>query len=138
MSDQQNIDIVKQGYDAFGRGDLEGLISLLAEDVDWHSPGPKDLPSAGQFRGRDQVRQFFGTLNELYEFLGFEPQQFIAQGDTVVVTGVDTVRVKATGKTVSEKWAHVFTVRDGKLVKFVEYLDTAAIVAELRSAQAKA
>ena len=127
-----------QAYDAFGRGDVDTLVSLLAEGVEWNTPGPKDLPSAGQRRGRDQVRQFFGVLNEHYEFLGFQPEQFIGQGETVVVMGVDTVRVKATGNSVIESWARVFTVRNGAIVKFVEYLDTAALVAELHSAQAKA
>ena len=137
MSDQ-NVGLVKQGYDAFGRGDVEGLVSLLSEDIEWTAPGPKELPSSGVRRGHDQVRQFFGAINELYEFLAFEPQQFIGQGDTVVVTGIDTVRVKTTGKSVSGIWAHVFTVRNGKVVKFVEYLDTAPIVAELHAARAKA
>jgi len=138
MSEQQNVDIVKAGYEAFGRGDLEALIASLADDVDWTSPGPSDLPSAGRRVGHEPVRQFFGTILELYEFLRFEPQRFVAQGDTVVVTGLDVVRVKATGKEVEETWAHVFTIANGKIAKFQEYIDTAAVVAELRSATAKA
>jgi uncharacterized protein len=138
MSEQQNVDIVKGSYEAFGRGDLDGLIAALADDIQWTSPGPSDLPTAGLRVGHDQVRQFFGTIMELYEFLGFEPQRFIAQGDTVVVTGVDRIRVKATGNVVEETWAHVFTIANGKIATFQEYIDTATVVAELRSAIAKA
>ena len=47
MGDQQNLDIVRGGYEAFGRGDIEGLISRLADDVTWDTPGPSDLPTAG-------------------------------------------------------------------------------------------
>ena len=137
MSEQQNVDIVKRGYECFGKGDLDGLIQLMSENVEWSSPGPADLPTAGHRQGHDQVRQFFGTLNELYVFEQFDPQQFVAQGDTVVVLGIDRVVVKATGKAVEAAWAHAFTVRNGTIVRFQEYVDTAAVMTELRSAQSR-
>ena len=55
----------------------------------------------------------------------------------VVVTGDDTSRVKATGTTLEIRFVHVFTVRNGKVVAFDEYVDTSALVADLRSAQAR-
>lgn len=98
------------------------------------TPGPVDLPTAGTRRGRDAVRQFFGTVAELFDFQRFEPKEFIAQGDRVVVLGEDTVRVKATGTVLDSEWAHAFSVKNGKIVTFNEYVDTGAIVAELRTA----
>jgi len=138
MGEQENLAIVRRGYDAFGRGDIEGLISLFDENIEWSSPGPSDLPTSGQRRGHQQVRQFFGSVNELYDFQKFEPHTFIAEGDHVVVLGEDTAVVKSTGKAITESWAHVFTVKNGKIVRFQEYIDTAAAVAELRAAQARA
>ena len=137
MGQQENVAIVRRGYEAFGRGDLDGLISLMDDNVEWVSPGPSDLPTAGQRRGPQQVRQFFGSVNELYDFESFEPQTFVSEGDLVVVLGTDRVKVKATGKTITEAWAHVFTVKNGKIVRFQEYIDTAAAVAELRAAGAR-
>jgi ketosteroid isomerase-like protein len=138
MGQQENVDIVRRAYDAFARGDIEGLISLLDSNIEWVSPGPSDLPTAGQRRGHEQVKQFFGSVSELYDFQSFEPRTFIAEGELVVVLGQDTVVAKSTGKTFSEHWAHAFTVKNGKVVHFQEYIDTAAAVAELRAAPARA
>ena len=137
MGQQENVAIVRRGYEAFGKGNLDGLISLMDDNVEWVSPGPKDLPTAGQRRGQQEVRKFFGSVNELYDFESFEPETFVSEGDLVVVLGTDRVKVKATGKTITESWAHAFTVKNGKIVRFQEYIDTAAAVAELRAAGAR-
>ena len=136
MSEQQNLDVVRKGYEAFGRGDIDGLLALLDEGVEWVTPGPSSLPTAGKRRGREAIRGFFKTLNEVFEIQRFEPKTFAAQGDLVIVIGDDDARVRATGKIISEPWVHVFTVRNGKVVAFQEILDTAATVAELQSARA--
>ena len=136
MSEQENVDVVRKGYEAFGRGDINGLLAQLDPDVEWRTPGPPDLPTAGQRRGHDAVQEFFQTLSGLLETLRFEPKQFVAQGDMVIVIGDDTSRVRASGTTLEVRFAHVFTVRDGKVVAFEEYIDTAALVADLRGAQA--
>ena len=136
MNEQQNLSIVRNGYDAFGRGDIPGLLSLLDDQVVWVTPGPADLPNSGTRKGHDGVQQFFQALSDLVDIVRFEPKEFIAQGDRVVVIGDDTARVKATGRTVEFRWVHAFTVLNGKVVAFEEYGDVSALVAEVRSAQA--
>jgi ketosteroid isomerase-like protein len=136
MSAQQNLNVVRQGYDAFSRGDIDALLALLDEQVDWRTPGPPELSTAGARHGRAQVAQFFMAINELLEVQQFEPRTFVAEGDRVVVLGVDTSKVRASGRVLSTSWAHAFTVRDGRIVAFEEYMDTSALVAELRSARA--
>ena len=138
MTEQQNIEIVKRGYEAFGKGDIKGLLALCSENIEWVSPGPSEMPTAGTRRGHEQVAQFFTTVDEVFEFESFEPRQFLAQGEQVVVLGTDTAKVKATGKALTEEWAHAFTIRDGKIAAFREYIDTARVVAELRAAPARA
>ena len=137
MSEQENIEIVRRGYEAFSRGDVQALLDLLADDIEWASPGPPELPTAGHRRGRQQVAEFFQRVDQVFEIQQFEPKAFVAQGDLVVVLGTDTARIKATGKVVSEHWAHAFTVRGGKVVQMREYIDTSAVVAELHAAQAR-
>lgn len=66
------------------------------------------------------------------DIVEFQPLQFIAQGDTVVVLGREKVKVKATGKTFETHWAHAFTVKGGKIAKVQEYTDTATIAAAFR------
>ena len=136
MSEQENLDVVRKGYEAFGRGDIPGLISLLDAQITWVTPGPADLPVAGTRRGHQAVQEFFQTLSTVVDVVRFEPKDFIAQGERVVVLGDDTSRVKATGKTLEYRWAHVFTVRNGKVVAFEEFGDASALVAEVRSGAA--
>ena len=134
MSEQENLDVVRKGYEAFGRGDVPGLLSLLDTHVSWVTPGPADLPVAGTRRGQQAVQEFFQTLSTIVDVVRFEPKEFLAQGERVVVIGDDTSRVKTTGRTIEYRWAHVFTVRNGKVVAFEEFGDVSELVAELRGA----
>ena len=136
-ADDRNVEIVRRGYEAFGRGDIPGILALLDDQVTWQTPGPTELPFAGTRRGHAQVAQFFQLLTDVLDITRFEPRQFIGHGDQVIVIGDDTSRVKATGRSLEFRWTHVFTVRDGKIVAFEEYNDASAIVAELKSAQAR-
>ena len=137
MSEQQNIEVVRRGYEAFSRGDLNALLSLFDKDIEWVSPGPPELPTSGRRRGHQAVAEFFKVVNEVFDIQRFEPKEFIAQGDRVVVLGEDTSRVKATGKTIDSEWAHAFTLKNGVVIRFHEYIDTSAVVAELREARAQ-
>lgn len=130
MAEQDNVKVVQEAYAAFGRADIPGLLELVAEGVDWETPGrPEAIPYAGRRRGRAEVAQFFSTLDEVEEFLRFEPGEFIAQGDRVAVVGSYECRVRQTGRTVALDWLHLFTVRGGRVESFREYLDTAALAA---------
>ena len=129
MSEQDNIRIVKETYAAFKRRDIPGVLNSVSDDVDWFVPGPTEiLPVSGRRRGRDQVAKFFTTLDTSEEIQQFEPQEFIAQGDKVVVTGKYRARIKATGRTAESDWAHIHTLRGGKIAQFREFTDTANAV----------
>jgi ketosteroid isomerase-like protein len=136
MSEQQNLDIIRRGYEAFGHGDIDTLLGLFDEQIEWVTPGPAELPTSGRRTGKEQVAQFFGVINDLFEIHRFEPKEMIAQGDRVVVLGEESATIKATGKVLDNSWAHVFTLRNGRVVAFQEYFDTAATVAELQAAHA--
>ena len=125
MSAQENVQIVKDGYAAFGRRDIQGLLALFAEDIEWISPG-EGLPLAGTYRGRAGAANFFQKLSETVEFSAFEPREFMAEGDRVLVVGWDSGRVKATNKSFEGHWVMAFTVRNGKVTNFREYTDTLA------------
>lgn len=138
MSQSQSLDVVRACYAAFGRGDMAGLLGLLAPTITWRTPGPADLPTAGIRQGPQQVAEFFATLTEIFEMERFEPQTFIADGDRVIVLGEETLRVRASGTRLETRWAHVYTVGAGRVLSFEEYIDTAEAVAALRAAQARA
>lgn len=65
----------------------------------------------------------------------FEPQEFVAQGDKVVSLGHYTWRTKTTNRDFESDFAHVFTVRDGKIVGFREFMDTVTVARAYQKAQ---
>jgi ketosteroid isomerase-like protein len=138
MAEQENVGVVRDAYAAFQRGDIPGLIEMLADDVDWWAPGPPEhIPQAGRVSGRAAVGGFFRRLAESEEITHFEPREFIAQGDKVVVTGNYRGRTRPAGRDYDLDWLHVFTIRDGRVAAFREYLDTAALADAHRGAAAR-
>ena len=130
MTEQENVQVAQGLYAAFHRGDFSAFLNALADEVKWFVPGPQPiLPWAGLRKGRDQVAQFFTEYARPTEIQQFEPREFIAQGERVVVLGYRRDRVKATGHSFESEWAQVFSLRAGKIVNFRGYIDTAAIVA---------
>ena len=134
MSDPTNVDVVKRFYGAFGRGDIPTALGLLADDVEWTFQAPSVIPFAGTRRGREGVAQFFSLVGETLEFQQFESREFVGQGDTVVVLGYERNLIKPTGRTFEQEWAHVYTLRDGKIAKHQGFEDTAAYVVALDAA----
>ena len=126
MSVQENVQIVKKAYAAFGRGDIQGLLALFAENIEWISPG-EGLPLAGTYRGLARVAGFFQKVSEMVEISFFEPREFVAEGDRVLVVGFSRGRVKATNRTFENNWVMAFTVRNGKVTNAREYIDTLAL-----------
>lgn len=121
------MDMVQQAYQSVKAGDVQSLLNLLAEDVQWQLPEMENVPFAGTWHGREQVGQFFSTVVQTQDVIEFELEEFIAQGDKVVVLGRFSQRVKSTDRISASAWAHVWTVKDGKVIHFREYVDTAAV-----------
>jgi len=125
MSIEKNIQTVKDFFAAIGGGDKEGLLALIAEDIEWIIPG-EDWPLAGTHRGRTGVADLLETAAKSIE-TSTEPREFVAQGDRVLVVGFARGRIKATNKTFEDDWIFAITVRDGKLTSIQEYVDTQAL-----------
>jgi ketosteroid isomerase-like protein len=121
---EQNISLLKQAYDAYDKGDIQRLLGLLAQDIEWDLPEVEGIPFTGKRRGLGQVSDFFRVLAECQEPREFKPDQYIGQGDRVVVLGHATFTVKATGAEFSGDWCHVFRIAGGKIASFKEYDDT--------------
>ncbi|HEV7894152.1 MAG TPA: nuclear transport factor 2 family protein [Pyrinomonadaceae bacterium] len=127
MSTEDNKRVVQQVFEKFGSGDVPGLLAMIAEDAEWAAPGPEVVPYFGERRGRDGALEFFKQLGSNVEFERFEPGDFIAEGERVVVLGFERGRVRSTGKTFDNHWALVFTVRDGMVAGLRIYENNAAI-----------
>jgi ketosteroid isomerase-like protein len=126
MNEQENTKLVGQMYETFMAGDVEGFLNLFSDDAAWHSPEIENVPLNGKFSGRENLAGFISGIDEYEEFLKMEPTEFIAQGDRVVVLGNFTARSKKTNKQYATDFAHIITVKDGKVISFLEFFDNAA------------
>lgn len=127
MSTEENKRVVQSIFEAFGRGDIPGVLAHVSEDVVWNAPGPPNVPYYGERRGHAGATEFFVQLGTNVNFETFEVGEFIAEGDSVVVTGSERGRVRGTGKTFDNQWVLVFKVGGGKVESFHCYDNTAAV-----------
>lgn len=126
MNTEKNVQTVKDFFAAIGRGDKQGLLALVAEDIEWIIPG-KDWPLAGTRHGHAGLADLLKTQSETIETSLTEPREFVAQGDRVLVVGFARGKIKATQKTFEDDWIFAITVHDGRLTSIREYIDTQAL-----------
>jgi uncharacterized protein len=117
MSEQDNKDTIKRGYEAFSAGDLDTVMSLFDDECEWVQPGQSAV--SGTFHGKAEVMEHFGRLAE--KGLTVTLDRLIAEGDTVVAI----TQVTAGGETGQD--ADVFTLRDGKTVRAEIHGDTSLL-----------
>lgn len=125
---EPNKAIVEQAYNNFKTGNIDALLNLMSEDITWTLPEMEGVPFAGARTGRASVGEFFQSVGRSQDVLSFEPRELIAAGDKVIAPGSYTWRVKANNREFSSDFAHAWTIRDGKLIAFHEYTDTAACI----------
>jgi ketosteroid isomerase-like protein len=124
MSDQQNLQKVKDLYAAFGRGEIAVILDALTEDVAWTATTPWNAGSSTtKFTGKAGAQQFFNELAQQFAMKAFEPQEFASSGDLVVALGRLSGGPKSGSETVDAEWAMAFWFRGDKVAKFTEYSD---------------
>lgn len=125
MSEQDNVRVVQQLYQAMAAGDIPTLMGLVTDDAVLVSPGPADLvPWAGEYHGTDELLKYLTVFGQGVETSGMEVHDLIAQGDKVVVLGRHAGLVRATGRSYELQWAQVCTLREGKIAAITGYHDT--------------
>ena len=134
MAEQENNAVVRGLYESFKAGDIDAMLGVMAEDIEWQLPEIAGVPFSGKRQGHADIREFFASVAEMQDVEEFELDTVIAQGDTVVVLGHYTWRVKATGRSFSSDFAHAFHMAAGKVGRFQEFLDTAAAAAAYQGA----
>ena len=113
----QDVEIVRDAFDAFTRGDIEGVLRLCDEDIVITQPA--ELPGVSRHqRGHSGVLEAFGIWPEQWEDYFIEILRTADPGDYVVVTTRQGGRGKQSGVAVEMEFAFVFTVRDEKIVEW--------------------
>lgn len=120
------VEIVRDMYDAFARKDNERVLRLFHPEIEWIQTD--GFPGGGRYVGAEAVlRDVFGTFRADWETWKVEIDEYLDAGDAVIVLGWYVGTYKATGRSMRASFAHVYTVRDGRIVRFVQYTDTALI-----------
>ena len=123
---QADIALIQSLYAAFERGDIATIVAAAAPDIEWRLNGSRsDHPLLGTWKGQKGVQAFFDELAQLQDFSAFSPREFLSAGDRVFVLGHYAATMRKTGRKAASDWVHIFTVRGGKVVVFLEFTDTA-------------
>jgi uncharacterized protein len=110
-------------YEAFAKGDVPTVLGSLAADIAWTEA--EGFPYGGTYHGPTAVLDgVFMRLATEWDGYAAVPTEFIDGGDTVVALGTYSGRYKATGKSFSAQFAHVWKLRDGQAYRFTQYADT--------------
>jgi hypothetical protein len=135
MQEAQNTKVVQDAYAAFGRGDIPAVLNHLDDNVTWKpiTGAASYVPTAGERHGKTSVAEFFRILGENVQFERFEPLEYVAQNDKVVAIGRYKGKTPG-GRTFESEWVMIFTLRDGKVVSFQEFTDSAALNAAYQPA----
>jgi len=117
---QQDVETVRQVYDAFNRGDIPAVLAAFDQDIEWHEPGGGQA-AQGTYRGAQSVaNEVFASVPATFENFQGAPDQFIDAGEHIVVVGRFRGRSKA-GRDLDAPFAHVWTMRNGKAVRFYNH-----------------
>ena len=124
-----NIEATQAVFADFGAGNIPAILERLDDDVVIEFYGPETIPYAGTYRGRDEARRFFETVLSSVDIHQFDPEEFLADADKVIVTGHLNLTARSSGGTIDSDFVHVITLRDGKWLRFRDFMNTAVAVA---------
>ena len=122
---QQNVEIISGMYEAFAQGDVPGVLGQLDARVEWNEAENFIYADGSPYIGPEAVLAgIFVRLGAEWDAFTVTPASFHGAGETVLVCGRFSGTYRATGKAVAAQFAHVWTLAEGKVVKFQEYTDT--------------
>ena len=122
-----SIAFVEQIYQKYFAKDVEGILIMLAHDVSWNCHASKQIcPIAGSYHGHDGVKECFAV-----DFAEVSNNmivgEFSCSDSTVTVNGTGTYTIRATGKTYSGTWKHIFVLENNKIKRLDMYVDVECI-----------
>ena len=123
QSESKSIVAVRRLYEARGNPDI--VKTVLAPEVRWEVV--EGFPHSGIYHGLNGVFDFFTRLFGDFEDWHTEPAEIFEAGDHVIGLGFYSARAKATGRTFKARFAHVWTLRDGVIVRLQQCADTVQI-----------
>ena len=110
-----------RGYDAWNRRDWDVMFEMLHPEIEW-------LPMegtliGGPFHGHAEVRGFMETLAETWDEFRIEAEDYIEHGQQILALVRVRSRARTSGLELDERWAHLWTARDGRAVRLQVFSD---------------
>ena len=122
---QQNVELVRAIYAAFGAGDVEGVVSRMAPEIEWNEAENFPYADGNPYRGPEAILGgVFARLGGEWDGFAAVANEYLDSGETVVVVGRYTGTFKATGRAVDAQMAHLWRIEDGKAAGFQQFTDT--------------
>lgn len=122
MSDVNNpLATVQKMFGAFGAGDLDALLETVHPESRWLYIGANPRLGRREYVGKAEVREFFEKILERLEMTAFNTDEFVVDGDTVVIFGSEAGTVKATGQPFRNEWSQKYVVKDNLITEMAEY-----------------
>jgi uncharacterized protein len=127
-----NVEVLRNAYEALNDGDVERALAVLDEDAEWSEHS--DLPEAGTYRGRDAIRTFLESFLESWQDFDQELEELITGGPCVLIMLRSRQRGKGSGIAVEAQYAHLWTMEDGRGVRVDAYFHREEALRALRAA----
>ena len=131
---RQNIDLINNIYTLFNDRKFDEIAAHLAGDITWIAADSSPLADESPYQGKSVVRErVFGRIEAGFEKLTIRVDEiYSADGDRVVVLGYYSAILRGSGKTFDAQLAHIWTIEDGRLRKFQQYVDTYRIAESMK------
>jgi uncharacterized protein len=110
----RNVDVLRAGYEAFNRRDWDAFLKAFTEDVVLEQTGAV-FDSQGRFEGHEGLMESQRELAEAWDELRYEPEEFLEDGDRILVLVRYSTRGRDSGIPFEATIGHLFTMRDGRV-----------------------
>ena len=127
---QQNVDLLRRAYEWFARGDVASVLDVMTDDIQFVVAENSLFYRGTPYVGKQEIAEkVFGRVGSEWDGYWVDAEKLHDAGDVVVMQGRYRGTYKATQRTTDAQVVHIWTVRDGKLAKMEQYVDTAGMKA---------
>ena len=105
------METVRQGYEAFNRGDVEWMVAQLDPEIVWEEAA--EVPGSSSYRGIGEVRGYLESFAQQWEEIRFEPERILDAEEQIVALVRLVARGRASGAQVDARLAHLYELREG-------------------------
>ena len=121
---RENVEIVRMGYEAWNRGDLDQIGRMTDDSFEWREAS--EVPGAGTRRGRAEFDHYLRSFRRFWREFEIEPIEIRALGDRVLAVVIERARSAHGDLEVSQSFVHLWTLREGKAVRLEGFFEAAA------------